>query len=144
MFKNFVYPPVNPLQVKGSHKKDYKKVRDTGVLEPYLLREFSTLRNSEGNAKSIETLNLIFVFSKSNFFSASTNWAEIIVAATRQLSIPYVLFNRESETYRFFDQHHIRASSEDTVGLIHEIVRTHVRTRVKSETEHDIDVYEVR
>ena len=62
-----------------------------------------------------------------------------------QLRIPYVLFNRESDSYRFVDQNHVDVSSEDTVGLLHNIVRTHIESipPYDRETEYNIVVYEV-
>jgi hypothetical protein len=80
--------------------------------------------------------------------SASVNHAEATIAAMRKyhVRIPYALFNRESDSYRFVDQNHVDASSEDTVGLLQDIVRTHVQCipPYDKETGYHIVVYEVR
>ena len=55
------------------------------------------------------------------------------------------MFSRESDPYRFVDQNHVDASSEDTVGLIHDVVRTHIECipRYNKGIEYNIVVYEV-
>ena len=76
------------------------------------------------------------------------NCIEAIIAAVRkyQLRIPYALFNRQSNSYRFVDQNHVDAFSEDTVGLLHDIVRTHIECipPYDNETVYHVVVYEVR
>jgi len=75
----------------------------------------------------------------------------MIIAATREprkrlLRIPYVLFNRDSWPYLFVGQDHVDASSEDTVGLIHDVVRQHIEAipAYMGWTGYRINVYEVR
>ena len=131
-------------------KEGYKKALEEGQLEPNLLlcSLLSIIRDDEDKLEDIRTSNLIFVFSEFNFWSAFANRAETIIAATRkhQLRIPYALFNREASSYRFVDQNHVDISSEDTVGLLHNIVRTHIECipPYDEETGYHIVVYEVR
>ena len=140
---------MNTLQVNGQYEEGYKRALEEGRLEPDLLRSRSSaIRNVEEKLGDIKTSNLIFVFSKFNSWFASANCAKATVATTRkyQLRIPYVLFNRESDSYRFVDQNHVDAFSTDAVELLHDIVRTHIKCIPSHdrETGHNIVVYEVR
>ena len=140
---------MNTLQVNGQYKEGYKKALKKGELELDLLRvRSSAIHNVEDELGDIKTPNLIVVFGMFNPWFAPANCAETAVAAVRkhQLRIPYALFNRESDSYRFVDQNHVDASSTDAVGLLHDIVRTHIQCIPPHDREagHNIVVYEVR
>jgi len=135
--------------VNHQWEEGYKKALEKGQLEPnLLLRSSSFIRDPEDKLGDIKTSNLILVFSEFNFCSASANRTETIIAAIRkhQLQIPYALFNRESDSYRFVDQNCVDVSSEDTVGFLHDIVRTHIECipPYNKETGYHIAVYKVR
>ena len=77
--------------------------------------------------------------------------AKTIIAATRKprkrsLRIPYVLFNRDSYPYLFVGQRYVNASSEDTVGLIHDVIRQHIEAvpAYDGRSSYFVHVYEVR
>jgi len=139
---------MNALQLKDGYQERYKAVLKTGRLEPDLLgRSSSVFRDAESRLRDI-TSNLIFVFGKFGFWSAPANRTKKTIAATRNrpLRIPYALFYRESGSYKYVSQNHVEASSEDTVGFLHEVVRTHIEAipPYDGETRHKIIVYEVR
>lgn len=143
---------MNALQVKGQHQEEYKKVLETGTLGPHLIgRDSSVIHGAEDKLEDIGTSNLIFVFSKFGFWSAPANCAETIIGVTRKprsrsLQIPYALFYRESESYRYVGQNHVRVSSEDTVGIIHEAARVHIggTPQYNTRTGYNVIVYEVQ
>lgn len=134
--------------MKNKFQEDYKKVLDTGELDPNSVRGRRApfpicLHNCKlGN---METPNLILVFSKIGCWSASTNRTENTIAATRPLRIPYALFYRESGSYKCVGQKDVAASSEDTVGILHEVIHMHIRAipPYNGETGHEVIVYEV-
>ena len=121
-------------------------------LEPELMRRASTiLYHPEEVLGKIGTTDLVVVFSEFGFWPSSASCVEAMIAATRSprsrpLRIPFVLFNSESEPYRFVGQRYFEASSGDTVGLLHQTVHAYIQClpAFDGETGYNIIVYEVR
>jgi len=137
---------MNALQLKDEYQEHYKEVLETGRLEPDLVgRSSSVVRDVGDRLGIIKTPNLIFVFSKFSFWSASTNCAETVIAATRTLRFSLVLFERKSESLEFAGHDCVNASSEQTVQAILDAVRGYIKLLPthSAKTGHCIEVYEV-
>jgi hypothetical protein len=131
-------------------EESYKEMFQAETMELFPPRRDSVSFHVAGDkVEDIRGSHLVLLFCEFDPWSTSANCAETIIAVKpkeRMLKIPYVLFFRESGSYKFAGGSLVKVNPGGTVEVLHDIARTVIEgtPQLRNKGQYFTNVFEVR